>query len=361
MLNTHHDIVMLGELRFLVPSLWTTCFEAFDYSAFLDRRFDENPDFERMIYSSDHDASLLGELEAARRGAVAAQVRATLATLCFLADTDKKLWGFKEIFNGSAGIHDWAVYDTVFPRAFWLHLIRDPLEFARSAAWHVNLPQTTDAAIRLLTGWRDVFLMSRQRAACGRYCEIRYEQLVDDPEAALGPVLERIGLSWDEECRFAMGRQVGRRSERNSWPFELSEVVDEIAGLREIMTELGYPAPRDAPGPAVPRLRPIDGDRWRICGPVWRENGQCWVFELGRSELAGELAAIADDIGYWQRSPLRLYEDGKAIGPPHALHFRIRRKGGGGYSHWRDRLLFSTSDNSNPNTNGRCYAIAFKS
>jgi predicted O-methyltransferase YrrM len=75
---------------------------------------------------------------------------------------------------------------------------------------------------------------------------------------------------------------------------------------------------------------------------------------------AGTVRAIA-------ASRLTIFEDGVALSQPHALHDEIRQLGAGRYSHWTFRggvdrngaayreVLFSTSDNSNPNDNGRCY------
>jgi hypothetical protein len=56
-------------------------------------------------------------------------------------------------------------------------------------------------------------------------------------------------------------------------------------------------------------------------------------------------------------SKLVLCEDGKPLGPPHSDHDDIRQKGSGRYSHWDTDIVFSTSDNSNPNTNGRSYWV----
>ena len=56
------------------------------------------------------------------------------------------------------------------------------------------------------------------------------------------------------------------------------------------------------------------------------------------------------------RSTLELYEDGKLLGPAHASHADTRTLGGGRWSHWgAHSLWFSTSDNSDPRTNGRKY------
>lgn len=54
-------------------------------------------------------------------------------------------------------------------------------------------------------------------------------------------------------------------------------------------------------------------------------------------------------------STLHLYENGVELGPAHATHKDIRKYGLGQYSHWGPYLYFSTSDNSNPLTNGRKY------
>jgi len=58
-------------------------------------------------------------------------------------------------------------------------------------------------------------------------------------------------------------------------------------------------------------------------------------------------------------SPLRLFEDGHELGPAHISHAQIRRSGGGRFSHWGASLWFSTSDNSDPRSNGRTYSIGY--
>lgn len=69
----------------------------------------------------------------------------------------------------------------------------------------------------------------------------------------------------------------------------------------------------------------------------------------------------ADTLTNLQVSSLRLFEDGKELGPAHAKHADVRSLGGGRFSHWSDddgsaeSLRFSTSDNSDPRSNGRRY------
>ncbi|MDO3644414.1 MAG: hypothetical protein ACTHMI_19935 [Mucilaginibacter sp.] len=55
-------------------------------------------------------------------------------------------------------------------------------------------------------------------------------------------------------------------------------------------------------------------------------------------------------------SKLHLFENGVELGPAHSAHIDIRKYGLGQYSHWGTVLYFSTSDNSNPLTNGRKYS-----
>lgn len=59
------------------------------------------------------------------------------------------------------------------------------------------------------------------------------------------------------------------------------------------------------------------------------------------------------------RSQLMLLEDGKPL-IPHSAHVDIIFQGMGRFSHWGARgLVFSTSDNTDPRTNGRTYKVVF--
>lgn len=84
-------------------------------------------------------------------------------------------------------------------------------------------------------------------------------------------------------------------------------------------------------------------------GPFAHEAGEAWIVALP------QLRRRADAPNAQSRSTLALYEDGGLLIPPHSLHTDIRTFGSGHYSHWQSHLLFSTSDGSDPNTNGRTY------
>ncbi len=85
-------------------------------------------------------------------------------------------------------------------------------------------------------------------------------------------------------------------------------------------------------------------------GPYTREGRNGWCVSLPAYRN------FADDLDHPFRSHIVLREGEQAL-RPHALHEDIRNLGGGRYSHWRDSLLFSTSDNSDPNLNGRIYSL----
>lgn len=80
------------------------------------------------------------------------------------------------------------------------------------------------------------------------------------------------------------------------------------------------------------------------------DTGHCWTVPLPA------LADVCDHSGAPSRSTLLLFEDDRPLGPAHASHQDVRDRGRGAYSHWGEQLYFSTSDNSDPNTNGRRYS-----
>lgn len=88
-------------------------------------------------------------------------------------------------------------------------------------------------------------------------------------------------------------------------------------------------------------------------GPFVRERGFAWQVPLEG------LAPFADNADYPCRSMVSLLENGMPLSGPHAAHDDVRNLGGGRFSHWNDTILFSTSDNSNPNDTGRRYDLAW--
>lgn len=75
-------------------------------------------------------------------------------------------------------------------------------------------------------------------------------------------------------------------------------------------------------------------------------------------KIGYDLNEIGDSQEQPQKSTLRLFENGVELGPAHSNHDDIRKYGLGQFSHWGNTLYFSTSDNSNPLTNGRKYSYS---
>lgn len=78
------------------------------------------------------------------------------------------------------------------------------------------------------------------------------------------------------------------------------------------------------------------------------ESGHAYTVHLGPT-------CAGDTLQADKQSRLRLFEDGRELGPAHTLHAEIRSLGGGRFSHWGTDLVFSASDNSDPRQNRRCY------
>jgi SAM-dependent methyltransferase len=65
----------------------------------------------------------------------------------------------------------------------------------------------------------------------------------------------------------------------------------------------------------------------------------------------------ADTDGLHYKSRVLMFEDGILLGFPHALHASIQTIGEGRFCHWKDKVFFASSDNSDPRTNGKKYTL----
>lgn len=67
--------------------------------------------------------------------------------------------------------------------------------------------------------------------------------------------------------------------------------------------------------------------------------------------------ALFDGMDGPTRAPHRVLEDGRALGPAHSQYADIASRGGGGFTFWGDAVYFSSSDGSDPRSNGRLYEL----
>jgi hypothetical protein len=82
-----------------------------------------------------------------------------------------------------------------------------------------------------------------------------------------------------------------------------------------------------------------------------RGEGQAWTV------AAPEFRFMADDPDHPAQSETILLENDNALGPAHSSHVYIASTGSGAYSHWGDYIWLSTSDGSDPNSNGKTYTL----
>ena len=71
------------------------------------------------------------------------------------------------------------------------------------------------------------------------------------------------------------------------------------------------------------------------------------------------LRTEADGLENATASQLRLFENGKELGPPHSMGVTIEAQGRGVFGHWTDHVCFSSSDATDPRTNGRKYTAQY--
>lgn len=68
----------------------------------------------------------------------------------------------------------------------------------------------------------------------------------------------------------------------------------------------------------------------------------------------------SEDPEHPVRSTLVLFEEGRKLGPARSLHHDIATKGRGRFSHWKNRVIFSASDLTEPRYNKKTYTIEFR-
>lgn len=88
-----------------------------------------------------------------------------------------------------------------------------------------------------------------------------------------------------------------------------------------------------------------------LAGPFIHQGEFGWVAQIKQHANSG------DNKEKPRQSKLMLFENGVPLGFAHAPHSHIQAHGCSRYSHWGDSLIFSTTDNSDPNSNERTYSI----
>jgi hypothetical protein len=106
-----------------------------------------------------------------------------------------------------------------------------------------------------------------------------------------------------------------------------------------------------APQPDPPVIRSF------ILAPFAKFDGDGHAYQAS-TEFIASLDELADSAEDGAKSPIVIYENNKPLGPAHTSHQDINKNGRGRFSHWRGLgIIFSASDATDPNTNGRRYSV----
>lgn len=137
----------------------------------------------------------------------------------------------------------------VYPDARVVHIVRDGRDVTRSLLSQPWGPTTMASAAQ---EWRSAVEAAREGSALGaRYLEVRYEDLLRDPQGGVGMVFERLGLELQPdvvsrvETEAAVKFNADARSPATAagkWRSELTArdlmTFDEVAG--DLLVTLGY-------------------------------------------------------------------------------------------------------------------------
>ena len=243
MLDAHPAIDFKGETDFLLPCLWLDVWHD---------RFWLNWPRQMSADARSAHAPLPewgdDDLETERQRA-ALLVLDLFTKLLRIDPVHHQRWGYKELWNGSPSFRfDWEHYDCVIPRAYWLHLIRHPFDFAGSCARWNEQPLTLGFLRDRLKEWVSMLDHNAERQRTGRYTQVRYEDLVEQPREVLSTALNAAGLDWHDACAGPAGCRTFHAKHEQSRGAELrgqalTELVDQVDGLSRRMADLDYPLP----------------------------------------------------------------------------------------------------------------------
>lgn len=194
--NEHPGISFFGESYFLAPHVWQRVFEKHGLvMSYLSEW--RNP---KNLEGNEFEIS-----EQRRVGELIAQFVADVMK----TDPESSRWGYKEIWNGSPQFEsfDWQIYDLIFPRAKYIHLVRNPFRYAISTAGRKQKEFTRKIFEDQLNNWVKMHEYNSQRADTGRYYLVRYEDIVGKPKETIREVLEFVGIEWNVNCLNVLQRR----------------------------------------------------------------------------------------------------------------------------------------------------------
>ncbi|MEK9280970.1 hypothetical protein MTR72_15125 [Bradyrhizobium sp. ISRA442] len=131
------------------------------------------------------------------------------------------------------------------------------------------------------------------------------------------------------------------------WPIVSALCIALLNILLVTYSERDYLPPKPPPSPGAYKLP-----------TPYRIYPDGFVYS---APIPQQFEAYADDDNDTQSSPVVLYEDDKPLAWPHARGYLVSEHGLGRYSLQPGHVFFSSSDNSDPRSNGRSYWLVLPS
>ncbi|MBX3432207.1 MAG: sulfotransferase [Pirellulales bacterium] len=150
------------------------------------------------------------------------------------------------------------LFHEMFPAAHYVHLVRDPRDVIPSmirtfqrlhymqGLQEPRFDELEDAMFRLFTRMHELEQRDRALIPAGQYVDLRYEDLVADPLAAVAGIYEQLGLDGFDRLRpelvayFESAK--GYRPNRHQLPPALAERIDRDCG--DYAERFGYATAR---------------------------------------------------------------------------------------------------------------------
>lgn len=363
-LNAHPSIHMLGETNFLTSKIWDTLHKSSRgslWNAAARRSYQNKIELKSKEKKYAHVRfPTYDEWNDEESSRVARIVNSAVTDLFALNSIDKKFWGMKEIWNGGAFDVDWEIYDKVYPESYWVHLVRNPLGYLRSALGWNNLENTYESMRNQLENWYRILIKSRERSSLPRYVEIRYEDLLENPQVTLSKLFGFIGITWSHRCLQPIRQNwVATEQLPNINMTMFCECVKSL-GLSETLDELGYTLDVQDLQPLTTYSKSVsynENGNIDISSWVHEGIGLYWLFTLSTAPAVRDV--LKSDCGNLPSlNQARIFEDGIPLArwsDPSTFSLSPL----GSFFCNPGSIIFTTPDGSDPLTNGRCYTLSF--
>jgi hypothetical protein len=152
------------------------------------------------------------------------------------------------------------VLEQLFPRARYLHIVRDPYAvfastvklwkslFAAQSYQRPNYAGLDERVVGTFCQMYDSFESARRNIDPQRICDVRYEDLVHDPPGQLRQIYQRLDLGDFEPARPAVEAYFARRTDYRPSRYRLAPEDHAAVTQRWLpyMQKYGYPLPEES-------------------------------------------------------------------------------------------------------------------